>query len=330
MELTRRRRRRGAGKVPRTIQSGVCKSSKKAFPSSDGPFRGHKTEEQPGGLARAPASSFSANRGQSSSVSLRTFPARGGRVVLRVVFKKPLYVLFWKVCESWWGASYRRVDRIFPADGGAFFPGREMVGRLNLQPNACEGDPLDMSCRAERGLDSPDSGLPPSPSPSAWLLQPVCAYKPGGVSPVSEDEGRGSLVPVLPCGSLQQLQPLSYGEGIALDPLPSKEIRFTSSVHYDSDRHFIQGVALRPVGQGLEHCRQTVVAVPHSTWRHYKTQLDFQPRHRPQCFKSTTIVYPKKTSALYATELSYDCRRLSKRFTSSVEMETTARREIPQ
>lgn len=67
-----------------------------------------------------------------------------------------------------------------------------MVGRLNL-PNVCEGDPLDMSCRAERGLDSPDSGLPPSPSPSAWLL-PVCADKAGGVSPVSEDEGRGSLV----------------------------------------------------------------------------------------------------------------------------------------
>jgi len=66
-----------------------------------------------------------------------------------------------------------------------------MVGRLNL-PNVCEGDPLDMSCRAERGLDSPDSGLPPSPSPSAWLL-PVCPDK-GGVSPVFEDEERVSLV----------------------------------------------------------------------------------------------------------------------------------------
>ncbi|KAL6116212.1 rflnb [Pungitius sinensis] len=203
-----------------------------------------------------------------------------------------------------------------------------MVGRLNL-PNACEGDPLDMSCRADRGLDSPDSGLPPSPSPSAWLL-PVCADKPGGVSPVSEDEGRGSSVAVPPRGSLHQLQPLSYGEGVALDPLPSKETRFTSSVHYGSERHFIQGVALQPVGRGLEHCRQTVVAVPHSTWRHYKTQLDFQPRHRPQCFQSTTIVYPKRASALYATELSYDRHRLSKRFIASVEMEAAARREIPQ
>ncbi|KAL7400839.1 hypothetical protein ABVT39_018732 [Epinephelus coioides] len=203
-----------------------------------------------------------------------------------------------------------------------------MVGRLNL-PNVCEGDPLDMSCRAERGLDSPDSGLPPSPSPSAWLL-PVCADKAGGVSPVSEDEGRGSLVPVLPTGSFQQLHPLSFGEGIALDPLPAKEIRYTSSVHYDSDRHFIQGVALQPTGQGLEHCMQTIMAVPHSTWRHYKTQLEFQPRHRPQHFQSTTIVYPKKTSTLYTTELSYDCHRLSKRFLSSVELEMVGRRELPQ
>lgn len=186
-----------------------------------------------------------------------------------------------------------------------------------------------MSCRAERGLDSPDSGLPPSPSPSAWLL-PVCAEKAGGVSPVSEDEGRGSLVPALPTGSFQQLHPLSFGEGIALDPLPAKEIRYTSFVNYNSDRHFIQGVALQPTGQGLEHCRQTIMAVPHSTWRHYKTQLEFQPRHRPQGFKSTTIVYPKKTSALFTTELSYDCHRLSKRFLSSVELEVAGRRDPPQ
>ncbi len=106
--------------------------------------------------------------------------------------------------------------------------------------------------------------------------------------------------------------------------------RYTSSLHYNSDRHFIQSVALQPWGQGLEHCTQTIVAVPHSTWRHYKTQLEFQPRHRLQHFKSTTIIYPKKTSAVYTTELSYDCHRLSKRFLSSVELEAAGRRVIPQ
>lgn len=106
--------------------------------------------------------------------------------------------------------------------------------------------------------------------------------------------------------------------------------RYTSSVHYDSHRHFIQDVALQPWGQGLEHCRQTIVAVPHSTWRHYKTQLEFQPRHRPQRFKSTTIIYPKKTSAVYTTELNYDCHRLSRRFLSSVELEATGYRKLTE
>ncbi|KAM3875252.1 refilin-B [Diretmus argenteus] len=205
-----------------------------------------------------------------------------------------------------------------------------MVGRLNL-PNVCEeGHSLVMSCSAERGLDSPDSGLPPSPSPGAWLL-PGCADKPGGMSPVSEDEGRGSLVPpVLPVGSFPQRQPLSYGEGIALDPLPPKEIRYMSSVRYDSERHFIQDVSLQPRGQGLEHCSQTVMALSHSTWRRYKTQLDFQPRQRAQRFRSTTIVYPKQTHAVYATELSYDCRRLARRFIASVELEAANCGPLPQ
>ncbi|CAG6004182.1 unnamed protein product [Menidia menidia] len=203
-----------------------------------------------------------------------------------------------------------------------------MVGRLNL-PNVCEGDPLDMnSSRADRGLDSPDSGLPPSPSPSAWL-QPACAERPGAPVPGSEDEARGSVIPVSPAGCVPQLQPLSYGEGIALDPLPSKELRYTASVHYDSDRHFIQDVDLWPWGQGLERCAQTVVAVSHSSWRSYKTQLDFQPRLRPRCFKSTTIVYPKRTSTVYTTELSYDSHRLSKRFLSSVELEAAGSKRLP-
>ncbi|KAM4742553.1 refilin-B isoform 2-T2 [Anableps anableps] len=204
-----------------------------------------------------------------------------------------------------------------------------MIGSLDL-PNVIDGDPLDMSCTTtDRGLDSPDSGLPPSPSPSAWL-QSVAAEKAGGVSLVSEEEGSASLISVSPAGNVTQLQPLSFGEGIALDLLPSKELRYTSFVNYDSDRHFIQNVALQPWGQGLQHCQQTMVALPHSTWRHYKTQLDFQPRHRPHRYKSSTIIYPKKTSTVYITELNYDSHRLSRRFLSSVELEVTQSRRLPQ
>lgn len=202
-----------------------------------------------------------------------------------------------------------------------------MVGRLNLV-NVCDDDPLDMSCKAERTLDSPDSGLPPSPSPSAWL-QSACGDK-GSFSPVSEDEGRGSLVPIVPFKSVSQLHPLSYGEGIELDPLPAKEIRYTSSLRYNSERHFIHRVELQPRGQGLERCSQTVLALPHSTWRRYKTQLEFQPRQRPQRFQTTAIVYPKHTHTLYTTELSYDSHRLARRFLSSVELQASERSRIPQ
>lgn len=33
-------------------------------------------------------------------------------------------------------------------------------------------------------------------------------------------------IPVLPTGSSQQLHPSSFGEGITLDPLPPKEVRW--------------------------------------------------------------------------------------------------------
>uniref|UniRef100_A0A672JH52 Refilin B n=1 Tax=Salarias fasciatus TaxID=181472 RepID=A0A672JH52_SALFA len=199
-----------------------------------------------------------------------------------------------------------------------------MVGRLNL-PHVCDGEPLDMSCRADRGLDSPDSGLPPSPSPSAWL-QPACTDKAGAVSPGSEDEGKGSLVGT--ASSLSSCRGLQLHVLPAIDPVVFS--RYTSSVHYDSDRHFIQDVALLPLGQALEHCRQTVMALPHSTWRHYKTQLDFEPTPPPAALQEHHHHLPQENSAVYTTELSYDCRRLSRRFLSSVELEATGRRELPQ
>ncbi|CAL1570353.1 unnamed protein product [Knipowitschia caucasica] len=182
-----------------------------------------------------------------------------------------------------------------------------MVGSLKL-PNVQPGeDPLDMSCcRADRGVDSPDSGLPPSPLPGA----------------ADKDEGKTSQ-PTQASLRIRpsHLQPLSYGEGISLNPLPAKEMRYTSCMNYDSDRHFIQSVSLRPWAHELENCRQTIVAIPHTTWRHYKTQLELEPRHRSHQFSTTAIVYPKKTSVQYTTELSYNCQRLARHFISSVELE---------
>lgn len=174
-----------------------------------------------------------------------------------------------------------------------------------------------MNCKSDRGLDSPDSGLPPSPSPSAWLLH----------GPADGDAGKASLASSLSVRTVSQLQPLLFGEGIYLSPLPDKEIRYISCVNFDSDRHFIQKVDLQPWGQELDRYRQTIVALPHSTWRHFKTQLDFEPRYRPHQFRSTTIIYPKKTSVLYTTELNYERHRLGRHFISSVELEAAGQRK---
>lgn len=80
---------------------------------------------------------------------------------------------------------------------------------------------------------------------------------------------------------------------------------------------------MRPSGLGLDQCSQTVFALPNCTWRRYKTEVELQPRQRVQRYQSTTIVYPKHARTIYTTQLSYDGRRLAKRFLSSVELEAS-------
>lgn len=96
--------------------------------------------------------------------------------------------------------------------------------------------------------------------------------------------------------------------------------RYTSSVKYDSERHFIDDVQL-PLGLAVASCSQTVTCVPNGTWRNYKAEVRFEPRHRPTRFLSTTIVYPKYPKAVYTTTLDYNCRKTLRRFLSSVELE---------
>ncbi|XP_038231468.1 refilin-B isoform X1 [Dermochelys coriacea] len=118
-----------------------------------------------------------------------------------------------------------------------------------------------------------------------------------------------------------RLCPLSFGEGVEFDPLPPKEIRYTSSVKYDSDKHFIDDVYM-PVGLGVSSCSQTVVCIPDCTWRSYKVEVHFEPRNKPLRFTSTTIVYPKHTKTVYTTTLDYNCRKSMRRFLSSIELES--------
>ncbi|XP_066492611.1 refilin-B [Tiliqua scincoides] len=198
-----------------------------------------------------------------------------------------------------------------------------MVGRLSLQDVP---DLPESKRRGDRGLDSPDSGLPPSPG--SWLLS-------GGGSeralanglpeePAARPPPRSTSAspnPPLP-GSASRLCPLSFGEGVEFDPLPPKDIRYTSSVKYDSEKHFINDVYM-PMGLGVSSCSQTVICVPDSTWRSYKAEVHFEPRNKPRRFSSTTIVYPKHTKTVYTTTLDYNCKKFMRKFLSSVELESS-------
>ncbi|XP_019366499.1 PREDICTED: filamin-interacting protein FAM101B [Gavialis gangeticus] len=123
-------------------------------------------------------------------------------------------------------------------------------------------------------------------------------------------------------GGPPRLCPLSFGEGVELDPVPPKEVRYTSSVTYDSEKHFIDDIYM-PVGLGLSACSQTVICVPDCTWRSYKSEVRFEPRNKPLRFSSTTIVYPKHTKTVFTTTLDYNCRKAMRRFLSSVELESS-------
>ncbi|XP_073430612.1 refilin-B [Dendrobates tinctorius] len=194
-----------------------------------------------------------------------------------------------------------------------------MVGRLNLQDVP---DLLEMKKKSERVLDSPDSGLPPSPCPSNWLLNSVSTDK-SSDQDTSSHTVQVSTSPSLSLSSsyTPRLCPLSFGEGVELDPLPPKEIRYTSSVKYDSDRHFIDNIYM-PVGLGISSCSQTVICIPNCTWRNYRAEVHFEPKNKPQRFMSTTIVYPKHTKTVYTTTLDYNCKKCMRRFLSSVELES--------
>ncbi|KAG9333956.1 hypothetical protein JZ751_009359 [Albula glossodonta] len=194
-----------------------------------------------------------------------------------------------------------------------------MVGRLNLRQNVPSDDPLDITYKADRALDSPDSGLPPSPSPTSWLLSPIASEK-GACSPVSEDDGSG-LTHCLDRFPGFIRFPMVREWNWSLFPRQ----KYTSSVRYGSDRHFIHSVYLHPRTLALESCSQTILVLSNSTWRRFRTHLEFVPRQKPQRYLSTTIVFPKHARTVCATHLLHHGRKSAMHFLSSVELEAGER-----
>ncbi|KAG7332037.1 hypothetical protein KOW79_003871 [Hemibagrus wyckioides] len=206
-----------------------------------------------------------------------------------------------------------------------------MVGHLHLQ--AMEES---LKGKSREGLlDSPDSGLPPSPSPPFCPLSPSTAEP---RTPIGADhhggmywrkEGReGKLLPYLLLNSQgadvkSRMHPVVFGESIEVNPRPTTEMRFSSEVKYDSHRHYRDEVYCARVPTVTSYS-ETVVALQNHTWRSYKSEVHFQPRHRPVHYQSTAIIYPKHARNTYRTTLHYNANAAGRRrFVSTVRLESS-------
>lgn len=207
-----------------------------------------------------------------------------------------------------------------------------MVGHLHLQA-------MDESLKGKNReglLDSPDSGLPPSPSPPFCSLSPGLVESRSGSCTTPDHQQHqqnayyrkeGKLLPYLLLNSTgpdprTRMHPVFYGESIEVNPTSEQEIKCTSEVKYDSDRHYRDQVYCVPVPTPT--CfSETVVAVRNCTWRSYKSQVYLEPRQKPLSYRSTTIIYPKHAKNTYRTTLNYKASGSRRWFVSTVQLESS-------
>ncbi|XP_019362658.1 PREDICTED: filamin-interacting protein FAM101A isoform X1 [Gavialis gangeticus] len=210
-------------------------------------------------------------------------------------------------------------------EAGCHCPRRppDMVGHLHLQ-----GMDDSLKDKSRDGLlDSPDSGLPPSPSPPFYSLSP------GLAGPGTDQLGHGHrkeakegrVIPYLLLNSSvpemrPRMYPVFFGESIEVNPEPVQEIRCNSEVKYDSEKHYRDDIFYSPIPTVTTYS-ETVIAAPNCTWRNYKSQLNFEPRQKPLRFQSTTIIFPKRAKNIYRTTLNYSLGCAKRWFASSVQLE---------
>ncbi|XP_023576374.1 refilin-A [Octodon degus] len=200
-----------------------------------------------------------------------------------------------------------------------------MVGHLHLQGMG------GLKERSREGqLDSPDSGLPPSPSPPFDAQAPgiLDSAQVGGPGAASEPPGLGPTedrTPHLPCrnASLPEMRPrmlpVVFGETIEVDPEPPHEIRCNSELKYASERHFRDKVFYAPVPTVTGYS-ETIVAAPNCTWRSFRSQLTLEPRPRALLFRCTTIIFPKRARSSFRTTVHCSLGRPRRSFTASVQL----------
>ncbi|XP_041036524.1 refilin-A [Carcharodon carcharias] len=208
-----------------------------------------------------------------------------------------------------------------------------MVGHLNLQGM---DENFETKCKNwERFLDSPDSGLPPSPSPPLFALSPRIPEGErsptiSSVNPAAATRSReGKLIPYFVLNSpamdpRPRMHPVFFGERIEVKCESAQEIRCHSVVNYDSDKHYRVCVYYQTMPTVTSYS-ETVITTPNCTWRNYKSQLIIEPRQKPLRFESTTIIFPKYAKNIYRTTLNYNAGSNRRHFMSSVQLQTVGK-----
>ncbi|XP_029475456.1 refilin-A isoform X2 [Rhinatrema bivittatum] len=204
-----------------------------------------------------------------------------------------------------------------------------MVGHLHLQEME---DSLKEKNR-EGLLDSPDSGLPPSPSPPFYSIAPGLGEgRAGGGTPPTHHSGHGYRMDakegtttsyVLNSSGPElrlRMHPVFFGESIEVNCEPMQEIRCNSEIRYDSEKRYRDHIFYAALPTVTSYS-ETIMATPNCTWRNYKSQLVFEPRHKALRFQTTTIIFPKHAKNTYRTTLNYSLGRAKRWFGSSVQLE---------
>ncbi|XP_078083787.1 refilin-A [Mustelus asterias] len=205
-----------------------------------------------------------------------------------------------------------------------------MVGHLSLQGM---DDNFETKCwKREAFLDSPDSGLPPSPNLPFFTLSPRIAEdnRKSTISRATPATAalspEGKLIPYVvlnspPLEPRPRMHPVFFGESIKVNCESAQEIRCHSLVNYNSDKHYRDCVYFQPI-PAVTSYSETVIAIPNCTWRNYKSQLTLEPRQKALRFQSTTIIFPKHAKNIYRTTLSYNAVSSRRHFMSSVQLQT--------
>ncbi|PWA18418.1 hypothetical protein CCH79_00009788 [Gambusia affinis] len=192
-----------------------------------------------------------------------------------------------------------------------------MVGHLHLQA-------MDESLKGKNReglLDSPDSGLPPSPSPPFCSLSPALIESRSGgcATPVDSNHGcyrkesrEGKLLPylLLNCAGTDpksRMHPVFYGESIEVNTKPEQEIKLVIIQSVLSLAHVTTDTFLNGPPPTLPF--RCTSAVKYDSDKHYRDRVVCAPVPLPTSFSETVVAVQNCTWRSYKTQVYLEPRQ---------------------